>query len=116
MAGGRGRGGRGQGRSKAKMETDPKTGTPVCGVAGSKRKDTPVLSSPPPAKTCYAYDPGSKEYAETMGAFNNNFSVDKSLAENAVASAHFVHSIVKKMNGMYLTKFHVWSKRKSEAL
>uniref|UniRef100_A0A7S4DCV7 Uncharacterized protein n=1 Tax=Heterosigma akashiwo TaxID=2829 RepID=A0A7S4DCV7_HETAK len=36
-----------------------------------------------------------------MGDINDDFSVDKSLAENAVASAHFVYSITAKMKNIY---------------
>ena len=99
---GRGRGGRGQGSPRAKMEIDPRTGTPVCGVAGSKKKDVPLASPPPPpVKFFGSFDRGSKEYEETMGALNDGFSVDKSLAENVVASAHFVYSIISKMKCTY---------------
>ena len=86
------------------MEIDPITGTPVCGVAGSKRKDAPPLSSPPPPDMsvwAYAFGRKSKEYEEIMGDINDDFSVDKSLAENAVASAHFVYSITAKMKSIY---------------
>jgi len=36
-----------------------------------------------------------------MGDIEDGFSVDKSLAENAVASAHFVYSIITKMHSLY---------------
>ena len=91
-------------KSEGKMEIDPNTGTPVCGVAGScRKKDAPPLSSPPPPgrTTFFEYDRGSREFEETMGDIEDGFSVDKSLAENAVASAHFVYSIITKMHSLY---------------
>ena len=39
-----------------------------------------------------------------MRDFNDDFSVDKSLVENVVASAHFVHSIVSKMKHIFLER------------
>ena len=102
-SGGRGNGGRPPGRPVTranKMEIDPKTGTPVSGVAGRKN-DAPPLSSPAPKKRILAFNPGSQEYEELMGDFNDDFSADKSLAETAVAVAHFVQSITSKTNSLY---------------
>jgi len=83
------------------MEIDPATGTPVCGVAGSKSKDA-LSPPPPPEKSAWTFDYGSKDYEEIMRDFNDDFSVDKSLVENVVASAHFVHSIVSEMKHIFL--------------
>ncbi len=49
-------------KSEGKMEIDPNTGTPVCGVAGSRKKDAPPLSSPAPEQRIFAFDPSSQEY------------------------------------------------------
>jgi len=120
-SGGRGNGGRPPGRPVTrranKMEVDPNTGTPVSGVAG-KRNDAPPLSSPDPGMRIFAFKPDSDAYEKLMKGydFKDDFSADKSLAENAVATAHFVNSVTWKMNRVFQGLSKTYENRVMETL
>ena len=81
------------------MEIDPNTGTPVSGVA--KRKHPLLLCSPPPERLKSCAMPGSEEFHEILGDIDDNFSMENTLTENAVATKERVEILISYMQHMY---------------
>ena len=81
------------------MEVDPKTGTPVSGVA--KRKHPLLVCSPPPERLKSCATPGSEEFHEILGDVDGNFSMENTLTVNAVAAKERVDVLISEMQRVF---------------